>query len=75
MVDLNAVAKKFQISIFKLTSDPEFKENQAKLQQRLKDAAGYFQPKLDLIKEILLQHPIACKTKNNKFLFLIFFQK
>jgi hypothetical protein len=60
---LNSVAKKFQTSIFKLTSDPEFKKNQVQFNQRLKDAAEYFHPKISLLKEMVLQHPVACKTK------------
>ena len=63
VTELNSVAKKFQISIFKLTSDPEFKENQVQFQQRLKDAAEYFHPKISFLKELVFQHPIACKTK------------
>jgi len=63
VIELNTIAKKFQVSIYKLTTDPDFKKNQAQFQQRLKDAAGYFSPKIELIKEMILQHPIACKTK------------
>lgn len=69
VVELNAVAKKFQVSIFKLTSDPEFKANQAQFQQRLKDAATYFLPKIEMVKEMVLQHPITCKTKKLAELF------
>jgi len=63
VIEINSVAKKFQVSIYKLTTDPEFKSNQAQFQQRLKDAAVYFLPKIEGVKEIILEHPIACKTK------------
>lgn len=63
VMELNSIAKKFQTSIYKLTTDPEFKANQAQFQQRLKDASTYFLPKIDLVKDMVLQHPIACKTK------------
>ncbi len=69
VIELNSVAKKFQVSIFKLTSDPEFKANQVQFQQRLKDAATYFLPKIEMVKEMVLQHPITCKTKKLAELF------
>ena len=63
VVEINNVAQKFQQNIYKLTSHDEFKENQVSFQQRLKDASIYFQPKIDLIKSMLIAHPITCKTK------------
>lgn len=69
VIELNTIAKKFQVSIFKLTTDPDFKANQNQFNQRLKDAANYFLPKIEMVKEMILQHPIACKTKKIAELF------
>lgn len=63
ITEINIVAKKFQKNINKLIADPEFKKNQSRFQQRLKESAEYFQPKIDLFKQRLQNHPISCKTK------------
>ena len=63
ITELNTTVKKFQKNIYKLTTDPEFNKNQSKFQKRLKDSAEYFQPKIDLLKDKVLNHPITCKTK------------
>ncbi len=63
ITELNTTVKKFQKNIYKLTTDPEFNKNQSKFQKRLKDSAEYFQPKIDLLKDKVLHHPITCKTK------------
>ena len=63
ITEINIVAKKFQKKINKLIADPEFKKNQSRFQQRLKESAEYFQPKIDLFKQRLQNHPISCKTK------------
>ena len=62
-INLNSIAKKFQISIYKLTSSIDFKENQNQFNQRLKDSATYFLPKLQEMKTLILNHFISCKTK------------
>lgn len=62
IIELNNTAKKFQISIYKLTTNPDFRKSQTQFQQRLKDAADYFTPKIEFIKEMILQHPVTCKT-------------
>lgn len=69
IMDLNKVAKTFQTSIINLTLDPEFRENQNQFQKRLKDAADYFLPKIEIFKEVILNHPIACKTKKTSIEF------
>jgi len=61
----NKVAKDFQSNIFKITSSPEFAKKQAELQSRLKAAANYFLPKMELLKEELRLHNLAVKTQKS----------
>lgn len=63
ITEMNSIVKKFQQTIYKLTTDPEFNKNQHIFQKRLKDSAEYFQPQIDLLKDKVLNHPIICKTK------------
>lgn len=63
ITEVNTIVKKFQKTIYKLTTDPEFNKNQSIFQKRLKDSAEYFQPQIDLLKDKILNHPIICKTK------------
>ncbi|MFT6747764.1 MAG: superfamily II DNA helicase RecQ, partial [Glaciecola sp.] len=59
----NKVAKDFQGNIFRITSSPDFVQKQTELQSRLKAAASYFLPKMELLKEELRLHNLAVKTK------------
>lgn len=59
----NKVAKDFQSNIFKITSSPEFAKKQAELQSRLKAAASYFLPKMELLKEEIRLHNLVVKTQ------------
>jgi DNA replication protein DnaC len=63
ITEVNTIVKKFQKTIYKLTTDPDFNKNQSIFQKRLKDSAEYFQPQIDLLKDKVLNHPIICKTK------------
>ena len=60
---VNTIVIKFQKTIYKLTTDPEFNKNKHIFQKRLKDSAEYFQPQIALLKDKVLNHPIICKTK------------
>ncbi|MFT6716465.1 MAG: hypothetical protein ACJA0Q_001106 [Saprospiraceae bacterium] len=59
----NKVAKDFQGNIFRITSSLDFVQKQTELQSRLKAAASYFLPKMELLKEELRLHNLAVKTK------------
>ncbi len=63
ITEVNTIVIKFQKTIYKLTTDPEFNKNKHIFQKRLKDSAEYFQPQIALLKDKVLNHPIICKTK------------
>lgn len=67
--DFNEVAKKFQVSIYKFTQNPNFHEVFPQLKQRLVDAADYFLPKIDVLKSEVINHPLESKTKKRANLF------
>jgi hypothetical protein len=59
----NKVAKDFQSNVFRITSSIDFVKDQTELKNRLKAAANYFLPKMEVLKEELRLHNLAVKTQ------------
>ena len=57
------VAKDFQSNVFRITSNLDFVKDQSELQKRLKAAANYFLPKMEVLKEELRLHNLVVKTQ------------
>lgn len=58
------ISKSFQTNILKIVQSSNFAENQDELIKRLKDAAVYFLPKLEIWKNDFYTHPFQVKTKS-----------